>query len=341
MYGLGCTMYTALTGELPVGNIDTEGIPQSVRRAMQRNPDDRFADVAELKAAFLEETGFQPKREHTVPVVIAVGYKELAEEVVRKKTPAGNEQRPGRTQDGRRSDQGSPTLLEHDSSSAHSSRTSDVSRPGPDVTDTGDGLDDDAAAVIRTIAQRRARRRRLVILVLVLLAVSAVGVWKLVPHELLAPLLPQTVRTMIIPGPPPGQGERFRSPGYMPRPDWSALNSVAGPDQAAIEAVLGEFLESLSNDRTDRAYGLLAAGLRRRLNRVQFFQDFAAAPRVWAFDTIRFGRRNGHVAFVSMNLTFVDWYRKISTSMAGMTELVREDGAWRIRSLDWHVTEQP
>lgn len=57
IYSLAATLYTALTGEAPIGIIDREGLPECVVRAMNRDPDQRFDSVRAFKEAFEGETG--------------------------------------------------------------------------------------------------------------------------------------------------------------------------------------------------------------------------------------------------------------------------------------------
>lgn len=58
IYALGATAYFVLFGETPVGVSDKEDLLPCIKKAMQSNPDDRFASVKEFRRAFVMESGF-------------------------------------------------------------------------------------------------------------------------------------------------------------------------------------------------------------------------------------------------------------------------------------------
>ncbi len=58
IYALGATAYFALFGETPVGVSDKDDLLPCIKKAMQSNPDDRFASIKEFRRAFVMESGF-------------------------------------------------------------------------------------------------------------------------------------------------------------------------------------------------------------------------------------------------------------------------------------------
>jgi len=62
IYALGATVYYALTGRVPEGEIYRKGVPPCVFRALKRNPEDRFESIKAFRIAFVRETGLSPTR---------------------------------------------------------------------------------------------------------------------------------------------------------------------------------------------------------------------------------------------------------------------------------------
>lgn len=71
IYSLGATVCASLTGTVPVGGIRTDGIPQSVFKAMENNPDHRFESVADFRHAFALETGIGPAGPQNVQALLS------------------------------------------------------------------------------------------------------------------------------------------------------------------------------------------------------------------------------------------------------------------------------
>jgi serine/threonine protein kinase/dienelactone hydrolase len=62
IYALGATVYYALTGRIPEGDIYPKDVPPCVFQALKRNPEDRFESIKAFRIAFVRETGLSPTR---------------------------------------------------------------------------------------------------------------------------------------------------------------------------------------------------------------------------------------------------------------------------------------
>ena len=60
IYALGATVYYALTGRVPEGELYRKDLPPCVFRALKRNPEDRFESIKAFRLAFVRETGLSP-----------------------------------------------------------------------------------------------------------------------------------------------------------------------------------------------------------------------------------------------------------------------------------------
>ncbi|MGO9118760.1 MAG: protein kinase domain-containing protein [Desulfomonilaceae bacterium] len=62
IYALGATVYYALTGRVPEGELYRKGVPPCVFQALRHNPEDRFESIKAFRIAFVRETGLSPTR---------------------------------------------------------------------------------------------------------------------------------------------------------------------------------------------------------------------------------------------------------------------------------------
>src|SRR5208283_3855292 len=71
IYALGATVYYALTGKVPTGEITRLGVPSCVFQALKHKPEDRFQSIKEFRRAFVQETGLCHVRAEAARSVIA------------------------------------------------------------------------------------------------------------------------------------------------------------------------------------------------------------------------------------------------------------------------------
>ncbi len=62
IYSLGATVYYALSGKVPTGEISRGGIPSCVHQSLMYNPEDRFQSIKEFRRALVQETGLCNER---------------------------------------------------------------------------------------------------------------------------------------------------------------------------------------------------------------------------------------------------------------------------------------
>ncbi len=71
IYALGATVYYALTGKVPAGEISRAGVPSCVFEALRHNPEDRFESIKDFRRAYVQETGMCHVRAEAARSVIA------------------------------------------------------------------------------------------------------------------------------------------------------------------------------------------------------------------------------------------------------------------------------
>jgi serine/threonine protein kinase/dienelactone hydrolase len=71
IYSLGATVYYALTGRVPTGELNRDGVPSCVFQALAHHPEDRFDSIKEFRLAFIQETGLSHERLEAARSLIA------------------------------------------------------------------------------------------------------------------------------------------------------------------------------------------------------------------------------------------------------------------------------
>lgn len=90
IYALGATVYYALTGRVPEGEICRAGVPPCVFQALKRTPEDRFESIKAFRIAFVRETAFSPTRVEAARSVLASYSAGNASGVAGLTQPSGN-----------------------------------------------------------------------------------------------------------------------------------------------------------------------------------------------------------------------------------------------------------
>jgi serine/threonine protein kinase len=119
IYALGATIYYALTGRIPEGDIYPKDVPPCVFQALKRSPEDRFESIKAFRIAFVRETGLSPTRVEAARSALA--------SYVRGSVPGAEDfTQPLGNLDAVHADIASPAAVEHEVSENAAKR---ISRP--------------------------------------------------------------------------------------------------------------------------------------------------------------------------------------------------------------------
>ncbi len=355
IYALGATLYTALTGEVPIGIIDSEGVPDCVLRAMQRKPEDRFGSILEFRDCFVHETGYQPSVLKPPPTKITMVREEplgrpavaIVEplqvpapaagpivSVHTVKTAPTSETLPYESSEPLTAEPVlSPTLeapppeesnlLDEQSLAVPVSAEEPMRRPGPDIADRMFGNRVYLAAAALLVA-----------IVALIIGLS----------------VPETKRAVTGTGPgavaaKPEQREVTPHKEAFVVPD-TALRAPANVSPAlpqgmriaseqtadAVRETLSVFLSLLNFEQVDQAYALLSKELKNHYSKESFREEFFSSPRLWKLGVREIQRApDGRVA-ATIEMEVMDANQGITDTLHGTLWMVKRDNEWKIES---------
>jgi serine/threonine protein kinase len=318
IFALGATMYAALSGEVPIGIIEAEGIPDSIVRAMHRKPEERFDSIAEFREAFLGETGFTPSGEEPAPPPItltgraatdeapAVPREDLSPDTGDQKEEPAPEPPP-------------PPDLPVEPAEPKSAAT--LSPSAMKVTrDLAAGIPSEGLAGNRLFLGAAGAVIALIVIV--------IGVFLFRSDR------PKTAAD----GP---NATQMTSAGDLSIgvPGKRAPLSTAGlkdADKSVAETVnksLEDFFALLNWDRRDQAYTFLSDELRSKVTRERFRSKFFSSPRLWKIKVLKIGGSSDGAVIVDLQCRISDAYSGTSRKLPGRIRMVERGKAWKIEEI--------
>lgn len=329
IYALGATFYSAITGEVPIGIIKPEKMPECVLKAMERDPDKRFDTIREFKRAFMEETGYE--------------IQELDQPGT--STSVTLTRRPTDTASGEDAPETTTTDVSPAATATFTETPAPESPPQP-------------ATFTQPPAGYRLGMKTVVALVGVVAVAAGVALVVLTgdkhPADSTAAGTPESSPATATAAPAPDKPVVDRRPEKttvaavpkekpsLEKPQTTAKNEdarllkvLAGPPAGdgvtrQISESISNFIDSLNFNHIDEAYMFLAQEFRNDIPMEAFRRTFFAAPRLWKAEPEKVSMADAERVAVKLRLRRVDAYLKTDSTLRGILEMERQGGVWKI-----------
>jgi len=345
IFALGATMYTALSGEVPIGIIDFEGVPGCILKAMQRKPEDRFESVHEFRDEFIRETGFDPARAREVVSAITLPPR-VAAATGPKVTEAP--QAPAQPGPSAAADAAGPSALS--AAAAWIDRLVALLKAIPVDKAYGKLKQVDWRGNARSLAARvkvgidginqsidlkRIRGNRVYL---------AAGAGVLLLAVLVAALL-----IYYRGGPASAPVKEGGTVAEQPSGGWTAaiMKTAEIPTQAkvkptmpnsatdaAIREVLRELVDSLNSDQPDRAYSLLSHELQGSYSKEKFRDGFFLSPGLWKNEIEKIDQVADDRVLVKLVFGVAEPNPGAIREITGWLEMIRKESGWKISNIN-------
>ena len=344
IYALGATLYSALTGEVPIGIIDSEGVPKCVLRAMQRKPEDRFESVLEFRDCFIEETGFEPPAEAAPLTKITLVRDQPVEQpriaiVEPPRAPVEDTQstvgerdtvtRPGETVEPAAQSQVSQpkttlqpapvavapepaVTVEQPDVSPRATEEAVPEKPTPSLTDSllGNRVYLAAGAI--------------------LVAVIALVIGLSVPETKLATPKPEVKPTPVKKKSFEVTDTSVKAPTGISSEIPAGMKKADKQTTEAVQRMISQFWHLFNFDQVDQAYAMLSRDLKSKYSKETFREDLFSSPRLWkitvkGIETAPDGRIGAKIV-----LEILDAYHGVPDKLKGIVWVVKQNGKWKI-----------
>ena len=330
IYALGATLYTALTGEVPIGIIESEGIPQCVLRAMQRKPEDRFESVAEFRDCFIGETGFEPPIVKAPPTRITLVRDEAPEEpaVAIVEPPLRVQDASRATPDTSQGPEQRVAVTQQKESSAATSHAATVEEP--QTREVGPPMEPASERPPSGIGDRLFENRIYLIAAAVLVSLVAL---------IIGLSIPETKRSEIKTkgsAPPPAK-ESFTVP-ELPLEAPADISTELPPGMKKVDKetdisarkAISRFWNLFNFDQVDQAYALFTPDLKNVYSKEAFREDIFSSPRLWRIKVTRVRQAPDGRVVGEVELKILNSYHGISETLQGFVWVTKQKGKWRI-----------
>ncbi|MFC1835960.1 protein kinase [Thermodesulfobacteriota bacterium] len=322
IYSLGATVYTALTGEVPIGILDDEAVPQCVLRAMQRKPEDRFETVSQFQDCFIEETELDLETVRGTPTRITL--------LTQRNDADGKDKVPEAVADV--SGLGKKEIKPAQETS-RAQREPTVSRPAPAAEKVADekavqGRPGDGAP---PIAEKPFFKKP------VLIGAAAA-----------AAILVVVIALMFMPGRDGSQEttaqvekagqdtvaekapQRKTFDGKLPAME---VVKTVEPDEAVVKEItqtIDRFIDSLNREQLREAYGFLSGETQDLVSMTKFGKDFFQSPRLWKADKTEFGKTPEGLVLGKYEIKMMDAYLGTIRSVTAQFLMIKGKAGWKI-----------
>ncbi|GEM_PF-2234726 len=331
IYSLGATMYTALTGAVPIGIIEHEGIPRCVLRAMHRDPQDRFDSVHAFCEAFVAETGVQSDS-------VGTGAPASGPLINGLEDPSSLD--PGYiTPDEATTVEPPPQI---DTGGAHER---EITLTIPDIAGLLKSLYEKTAVVLAEIKAKLVSRWEIWWPTIksapwkewagnktVLLAAGA-GLAALVALGIGLSLTADPVPGKI-PASKPAAGLVAKTQSQTVPPAPTETTPADGATANAVKAALSRFVGSLNFDQSDQAAALLTSAFREKLTVEKFREKFFRTPRLWRMKILSVRKAGNGRVVIKVNVRVIDAFEGTVKSRMGRLQMIKKDVGWKISSID-------
>lgn len=329
IYALGATLYTALTGEVPIGIIESEGVPKSVLRAMQRKPEDRFESVSEFRDSFVEETGFEPPMVKAPPTKITMMRGEPTEEPpVAIVEPPRVPDTDVETAEAIAQPKVPQEEIPPESLPAVADRTS-IGEESPTRVE-GPSEESVQAKPATAVVDRLFENRIYLVAAAVLVSLVALVIGLSIPGK-----KHTTTKTGGVPPAASEQSHRvidvpLKAPPSITADIPTGMKAADKQTAEAVRKVLSRFWSLFNYDQVDQAYALLATDLKKDYSKETFREDLFSSPRLWRISVkdVKVAP-DGRVA-AETELKIMCAYHGIPEKFKGMVWVTKQGGHWKI-----------
>ncbi len=351
IYSLAATLYTALTGEAPIGIIDREGLPECVVRAMNRDPEQRFESVQAFKQAFESETGIAQMSGGFLGTVGAASGENQGSENQHKVVMAGSSDT--QTEIGRQtphSEYSQPsTQLEKNQSEEGGSANDHVVSQALTVAPTqGNRLSGQDSASILVTKRARAKsaygRVLIAAVIIVLIAIgyvyygsdlkSVIGNSK---SESGSMAMDNTAKEQQGESPETTRPDNISKTTAKTDNDQDLLQVMTRPADEAMtrrmESTVAAFMDSLNYDQADQAIAFLSQEYKEKGSESAFRRDFFGAPILWQMDVTHVGSAEDGSIIVRLKTKQLDSFKGAVESSVGAIRFIKEGSTFRISKL--------
>lgn len=344
IYALGATLYTALTGEVPIGIIDSEGVPKSVLRAMQRKPEDRFDSVLEFRDSFIEETGFElpvvkaPPTKITLvrdepvehpPIAIVEPPRALAGDVEPTVPRREPETRPGEPIERARQPEAPPPVTTQPPAPATVAQepAGTVEPPAVTAPATEEAVPEKPT---QSLTDAFLENRIYLAVAAILVAVIALVIGLSVPETKLSTTKPMDKLSQ-------AKGKSFvvtdtsvKAPADISSEIPAGMKKADKQTTDSVRRMISQFWDLFNFDQVDQAYALLSSDLKSNYPKETFRDQLFSSPRLWkievrGIETTPDGRIGAKVV-----LEILDSYHGVPDKLKGIVWVVKQNGQWKI-----------
>lgn len=342
IYSLGASFYTAVTGEAPIGILDTEGIPSCVLRAMDRNPDNRYQSVEEFHNAFIEETGFERS----------------ASEIPRPRVTLTREA-PAAAPVESRDDvtvQEAETPYQHAVAAVTppvepakpSVATAPPTEPAVVATKPESTEETRADRPPASMPERVSKQGTLGSLIgKPIYAVVAIGLVAAVVTLLIvftsgkdrtkgATETPGQTAKQAVSSESEGATESSAEQAGQGKPSLANVATTKADEETvkSVQSALDSFVELLNYSRSHQSYMCLSKDLRAQIDTDEFERIFFGSPRLWKAEGVEIGKTAQGKILVKLQFKIMDAFLGTVKTDRAAIELVRRDPGWKISDFD-------
>lgn len=356
IYSLAASYYTAVTGEVPIGILDTEGIPQCILRAMERNPDNRFESVEEFHNAFIEETGYQPSETDTsrprVTLTREIPPPPPAEPDAQAVPAESEPDRVPTMEKEPERDEAVPESQAHRAPAVEEEPPASEPAPEPPVEEGRPVVATDRKAepppkvlhvpetkepaappsALSQIAKNpvyMAAAAGLVIAVIVAMVFALSGKDE-APETAQAPDASQvaTAPKQLVGTPRKVPDEPVKSA----KPFFADVKTVKADEETAkaVQSTLATFVELLNFNRLHQSYMFLSKDLRAEVTPEKFEKFFFGSPQLWKTQNVEVGKTPDGKVLIIFEFKVMDAYLGTVKIMKAAVEMSHKDPGWRI-----------
>jgi serine/threonine-protein kinase len=346
IYSLAATFYTALTGEAPIGIIDREGLPDSIIRAMHRDPEQRFESVDEFKRTFIQETDIEP----ISPTFMGAAPSPQPEPSKEELGAAPIETRVDKNEQSGTTPDTQTRLGERDAEPDAPAVSKAVTvAPSRDPRMRGR----DTASILKTKSRHVRGRGRWAWVALALIIIGAGGYYYLEGDitGIVKKIDPLAEKVVTSPGqdspeppqqnPSPGK-EAARIPDQPPITDTPPVNEdllevmTKPADEALagrIKDMVSAFEDSLNFDQENQAVAFLSNDFKQSMSEAAFRKEFFGVPRLWRIQVTHVGSTEEGDIVASLKVSVLDSFHGSLKSGEAALRFVKKGSTFKISRL--------